>query len=338
VVAEIMDWRCLQQKISPILMLVGCVGGLAIALPASTPDISVSASDALVGQPLPQLSVEQLHSWAISFTVKVLSADFLGSGFLIQKQGDVYTVLTNDHVLRAGDPPYRIQTPDGRIYPAHLPKKGKFKANDLAILQFRSPGTAYAVASLGSSFSLAVGQEVFAAGFPFADRASRPFGKGGLEGFFFTAGKVSLVLDKALEGGYQVGYTNDIEKGMSGGPLLNRQGVVVGVNGKHSYPIWDVPSVFEDGSKACLPLHQMINRFSWAVPIDRVVQLAPLSIQINSRLNQPLASVAMQPKRSHMVFKRDRGGYKLPVVQQAIATKSCIPFPAKVVRKGNPSN
>jgi hypothetical protein len=31
-----------------------------------------------------------------------------------------YTVLTNAHVLRADNPPYRIQTPDGEIYKADV--------------------------------------------------------------------------------------------------------------------------------------------------------------------------------------------------------------------------
>lgn len=69
---------------------------------------------------------------------------------------------------------------------------------------------------------------------------------------------------------------------MSGGPLLNRRGEVVGVNGKHAYPLWDVPSVFQDGSKACPPLHETITRLSFAVPIETVVQLAPSSIQLNT--------------------------------------------------------
>ncbi|QEI44135.1 hypothetical protein BMF77_04766 [Dolichospermum sp. UHCC 0315A] len=34
----------------------------------------------------------------------------------------------------------------------------------------------------------------------------------------------SIVLEKALERGYQIGYTNKLEKGMSGGPLLNENG------------------------------------------------------------------------------------------------------------------
>lgn len=262
---------------------------IAIALPFEAADGSGSAPSALREQPLPQLSVEQLHNLAKSLTVKVLSKDALGSGILIQKQGSVYTVLTNEHVLRAAKPPYRIQTPDGHIYPAKLSKTTQFKGNDLALLQFRSTGTVYAVASLGASSSLAVGDEVFAAGFPFAESAShRTSG-----GFVFAAGQVSLVLDKALEGGYQVGYTNDVQKGMSGGPLLNRRGEVVGINGMHANPLWDAPDLYQDGSVPCPPLQDMITRLSWAVPIETVVQLAKPSIQFkDSLLTPPLASMA----------------------------------------------
>lgn len=31
-----------------------------------------------------------------------------------------------------------------------------------------------------------------------------------------------MLLEKALEGGYQIGYTNDIEKGMSGGKFAGK--------------------------------------------------------------------------------------------------------------------
>ncbi|AFW94305.1 trypsin-like protein [Anabaena sp. 90] len=71
-----------------------------------------------------------------------------------------------------------------------------------------------------------------------------------------------LVLEKALERGYQIGYTNKLEKGMSGGPLLNENGQLIGVNGMHAYPLWDVPSVFIDGTPADEKLHQQIVRLS----------------------------------------------------------------------------
>ncbi|NDJ22144.1 trypsin-like serine protease [Nostoc sp. B(2019)] len=243
-----MNWRKLT--------LVVYIGSLSMALSASTPVVSISAPCTSFDCKVPQ---SEQYQQAQSITVKVLSADFLGSGILLQKQGSVYTVLTNAHVLQAGDAPYRIQTPDGSIHTANLSKGLNFGKNDLALLQFQSTGTIYAVASLGSPPS--VGDEVFVAGFRAAEEESQ------YKDFAFTKGKISLVLPKPLEGGYQLGYTNNLEKGMSGGPLLNRRGEVVGVNGMQAYPLWDAPSVFQDGMEADERLHKTIIRLSWAVPI-----------------------------------------------------------------------
>lgn len=259
-----MTWR--------ILKVLTCISGLSMTLSASTLDVNIchgcNISQAL--QPLTQMPLEQLRHQAQAITVKVISKEFLGSGILLGKQGKVYTVLTNAHVLRAGNPPYRIQTADGRMYTANLPQKIRFQGHDLAILQFKSSSYIYGVAVLGASPN--VGDQVFATGFPFAQEGTKE------NRLMFTTGKVSLVLDKALEGGYQVGYTNNIAKGMSGGPLLNRRGEVVGINGLHAYPLWDAPSVFIDGLEADERLHQMINRLSWAVPMDKVVKMIPKAV------------------------------------------------------------
>ena len=249
------------------LILVVCVGGILNVLSPEMLNGNVFVPGELIQQSAAQLSVEELQKLAESITVKVLSGEVLGSGIVIHKQGSVYTVLTNEHVLRSGEPTYQIQTPDGRVYAADLPQTVSFNGNDLALLQFRSAEVNYAVASLGKSPT--VGDEVFAAGFKFVEEPSQD------QGLIFRTGKVSLVLDKALEGGYRIGYTNDIEKGMSGGPLLNLRGELVSINGMHAEPLWGDPYVYEDGSEPEQKLKEQISRYSWGIPIETYVQLAP---------------------------------------------------------------
>ncbi|MFM7405527.1 MAG: serine protease [Cuspidothrix sp.] len=246
-----------------ILKFVACISGVSMLLSASAGNITISAEKTSITQPPTQLSIEQLQEKAADITVKILSTEFLGSGILLNRQNSVYTVLTNAHVLRADDPPYRIQTPDGKIYQASVPNNVNFQDYDLAILQFTSIKKDYSVAALGNAPK--VDDEVFVAGFPVQEETEQIK-------FVFNSGKVSLVLEKALEQGYQVGYTNRLEKGMSGGALLNKSGEVVGVNGMHAYPLWDVPSLFMDGEQAEENLHQQIIRLSWAVPMDQVIQ------------------------------------------------------------------
>lgn len=291
-----MKWR--------LLILIAYLVGLSIALPASTPDATI-----LVKQPATQLSIDQLNQLAKSITVRVLSGETLGSGIIVHKQGSVYQVLTNAHVLRSAVPPYQIQTPEGQIYPAKLLKTINFHGNDMGLLQFTS-SRKYAVANLGDTSCLKVGDEVFAAGFAFPVETSQitpsspilpspkqegniisPVDREESISFVFTAGKFSWMLDKALEGGYQIGYTNEVEQGMSGGPLLNRRGELVGINGLHANPLWDAPDLYQDGSTPSPPLQQKIAQLSWAVPIETFVQLVPQSVipkSANATQSQPL--------------------------------------------------
>ncbi|MEO0684677.1 MAG: serine protease [Cyanobacteria bacterium J06649_11] len=210
------------------------------------------------------ISEKQLRHRAEMISVKVMGDEIIGTGFLLRKKGCVYTVVTNAHVLRAGKAPYRVQTSDHRTWKAQVRYVASEGGDDLAILQFRSKGEVYTVPSIG--VQPIAGTEVVAAGFPVVEGATRVR-------FRLTAGQVSLVLNKALQGGYQIGYTNDIQKGMSGGALLNRRGEVVAVNGMHAFPLWDIPSVFETGEEADKALHDQIVRLSWAVPIKRVEEV-----------------------------------------------------------------
>lgn len=212
--------------------------------------------------------LKALYPLAESITVRVMAHTNGGSGTLIQRQGHLYTVLTNRHVLTSG-PPYSVQTPDQTVHPATVLDQINFQGKDLAILQFSS-GRFYAIATLGPVKSLHQGETVIAAGFPFPS-PQRP-----QDGFHVTDGHVSVLPQQALLGGYRIGYTNRILKGMSGGPVINRYGEVVGINSLHAYPLWGNPYVFEDGSHPDPLLHQMMTGSSWAVPVETAVCLATI--------------------------------------------------------------
>lgn len=229
---------------------------------------------------------QAMNRVAGNISVKILGQGSLGSGFIVLRNRQKYTVITNQHVLRAGETPYSVQTADGKIYSAKVTSlspalKHKY---DLAVLEFES-NAAYPIAKIGRSLYLSVGEAIYAAGFPYSEleknfsspvfrqpQAKNPTSN--LPGFVLKSGRITIVLNKALEEGYQIGYTNDVKKGMSGGPLLNSRGEVVGINGKHAYPLWESPEIYQDGSQPCAALQELITRSSLAIPIEKSRELA----------------------------------------------------------------
>jgi S1-C subfamily serine protease len=211
-------------------------------------------------------NVDELKTLARKITVKIYSGNTSGSGIIIKKENDSYLVVTNDHVLSRGKNDYRIQTEDNEIYSAIIVPNPKFNNYDLALLKFTSKKE-YQVATLGNSNNLQKGDLVIASGFPFTADPKID------NGFNFTQGFVTLIPDKSLEDGYQIGYTNLIQKGMSGGPVLNQKGEVVAINGMHAYPLWGEPYIYQDGDQPSPEDKEIMTRSSWAIPINTLSRL-----------------------------------------------------------------
>ncbi len=260
-------------------------------LPPLIPEVLLPAQ---FDRPFPDPIAQQLNDTARSITVKVLSGESWGSGIAIARQGKQYTIVTNAHVVSAQET-IRIQTPDDRVYAAVSVEVERFKGYDLAIVTFESEGAEYPIATIADAPRLQEGDPLVAVGFPFSGDPAVD------AGFKFTMGRVALIPELSLIDGYQIGYTNDVEKGMSGGPVLNRRGEVVAINGMHAYPLWGNPYIYQDGSHPCVPMHEIMERSSWAIPVQTFLRVnaggdASLTPQQMTAPPQPL--VALQPTQT----------------------------------------
>ncbi|MBO1349641.1 MAG: tetratricopeptide repeat protein [Hormoscilla sp. GUM202] len=246
--------------IASILLLPGCISSEDAPQPNLLEQLSTSTP----------LSRERLRQVATAITVQVHANDNSGSGVLIRKDGQQYTVITNDHVLIPGKP-YSIVTPDGKTHAATLMAKYNNRSDggynlDLALLQFEAADD-YEVASIANS-PLVGEQPVFASGFPY-DADGLQFTEGKIPSWAMSLGK------QALQDGYQIGYSNEIRQGMSGGPILNGSGELIGINGLSAYPILQTAYVFENGESPTDALLADLNRVSWGIPIGRLLEVEP---------------------------------------------------------------
>jgi S1-C subfamily serine protease len=141
----------------------------------------------------------------------------LGSGFVIDKAGHI---VTNDHVVQ-GATAIQVSFSNNERYKAKV--IGVDPSTDVAVLQVGVKARALTPLPLGNSDSVHVGDQVIAIGNPFGlDRS-------------VTAGIVSAVQRRIeapnqLSIGHVIQTDAALNHGNSGGPLLNAQGEVIGVN------------------------------------------------------------------------------------------------------------
>lgn len=222
---------------------------------------------------------ETVAAIARPLTVRLLGDYVAGSGAIVAHQGSTYRVLTCDHVVALdpskGDPSkgFKVLTSDGAEYSASKSDRFNFGDLDLAIVEFTSDRQ-YAVATLESDRNLSLMQPVYVAGFPNyqkkLDRLESTLNLG-INAYSIGNGLISLLLNQPLEQGYQIGLNNEIYIGMSGGPVFNQQGELIGIVGRTKYAFGGVDAYrFADGSEPSPKLLEQMQSASWAIPIDRV--------------------------------------------------------------------
>ena len=201
----------------------------ALMLPTAQPLLlgAVTSTAVVVAQvPAQAQNTEAVAQIAEAITVRIEGAT-QGSGVLVRREGNRYTVLTAWHVVsgqRAGEE-LDVYTPDGQrhsVEPGSIQRLGQV---DMAVLSFVSSG-AYQLARVGDVSSVKSGGPIYVSGFPL------PTSSVPSRIWRFLDGKVIANAKVAIPNGYQLLYSNPTLPGMSGGAVLNGQGQLVGIHGQ----------------------------------------------------------------------------------------------------------
>jgi putative serine protease PepD len=166
------------------------------------------------------LSIEQIYRRDAPGVVQIMTAHTrkpLGSGFVIDKTGHI---VTNANVIAGVQ---QVEVSFSGADPIGARVIGKDPSSDVAVLQIDTHSRSLTPLSLGDSDTVQVGDSVVAIGNPFS--VSRTA----------TAGIVSAV-ERTIDApsGFSIGHAIQtdaaINHGNSGGPLIDADGDVIGVN------------------------------------------------------------------------------------------------------------
>jgi tetratricopeptide (TPR) repeat protein len=187
--------------------------------------IGVAATIPLVQSVAYAKSPIEIAETAKSITVLITESNSVGSGVILQRQGDIYTILTAAHVVK-NKVSYKITTSDDRSYEVISSSIRRAPGSiDLAVIKFKSTAK-YPIAKLGNCNILKSGMDLYVAGFPGSSGAITE------SILVVREGRVSANSNKTFENGYSLVYSNDTLPGMSGGAVLNSDGELVAIHGR----------------------------------------------------------------------------------------------------------
>ncbi len=151
------------------------------------------------------------------FFMDAVPVEGAGSGFVIDPRG---YILTNYHVIQEAQS-IEVVLGDQTRYPAKV--IGADQRNDVALIKIDPKDKTLVALTLGDSAALQVGQKVLAIGNPFGFQSTLTTGVVSALGRTVQTSQTTFI-DEAIQ------TDAAINRGNSGGPLINTHGEVIGIN------------------------------------------------------------------------------------------------------------
>lgn len=181
------------------------------------------------------LSAKKIGEIARQITVQLQVPGPPGSGVIIAKENNTYSVLTAAHVVSniyEGEEAYvlvckttQTNCEQKQRYSMDVSSIRQLQGIDLAIVQFNSSDQ-YKTALIGNSKTATELTQVIVGGYQLPGEAIQQ------SVFQITRGEITSRGYTKDKEGYNMIYDNTTMKGMSGGPVLNEKGELIGINGK----------------------------------------------------------------------------------------------------------
>lgn len=186
--------------------------------------------------PISEELAKKVKQIATEITIQIKTeTKHQGSGAIVAKSGNQYYVLTAKHVVNRIDT-YSVVTPDGKSYAVENDRVRKFAGVDLAMLEFTSeenyPVATLANAPLNYSIDYNKNRWVFLSGWPIVPEnqpSNLEFNIG--KNFSQKIALLNITDAQSINQGYELLYSNFSKAGVSGGPVLDTQGRLIGIHG-----------------------------------------------------------------------------------------------------------
>jgi S1-C subfamily serine protease len=197
------------------------VHGMPVALPADESPVALDPTEKenvrIYKEASPAIANIVTRAVQYDFFMDAVPVEGAGSGFVIDTDGHI---LTNYHVVQ-GAQTIEVTLGDQSRYKAKY--IGADTRNDIALIQIDPKGRKITALTLGDSRNLLVGQRVLAIGNPFGFQSTLTTGVVSSLGRTVQTGENTFI-DEAIQ------TDAAINRGNSGGPLLNSRGEVIGIN------------------------------------------------------------------------------------------------------------
>ena len=186
------------------------------------------------------LSPDSIDTGITSNITVLIAGSGQGSGVIINQVGDRYTVLTCAHVIRElkghgviliGEVQHPFENKDVKMIPGLDLAEVYFDDSyhlELDRANSRQTDTGNIHLIKKSTSKPEEGETIYIAGYKSSQGKES---RNSRSSYLFTSGKIISINQKSKDG-YQLKYTNETTRGMSGGPILNQNGELIGIHGK----------------------------------------------------------------------------------------------------------